>query len=233
MSAHDAILARVRRSLGVGGADPVRRAAVGERLARSPRGVVPARGRVPPEDRVKLFTRMAKLAHAAVEERTIDEVPTAIADFLARHGLPAAVRMGADPRLAAIRWTGPPLEVRLGQPAADDLATVSHAEVGIAETGTLVLVSGPQNPTLLSFLSNAHIILIEADRIVGDAETAIAAVRSTLGEGSTPRTINFITGPSRSGDIEQTMQLGAHGPRSLLTLIIRATSSPREHTTVG
>ena len=89
------------------------------------------------------------------------------------------------------------------------------------QTGTLALVSGPDNPTTLNFLPETHIVVIEAAKIVGNYETFWEMLRAAYGEGAMPRTVNFITGPSRSADIEQTLLLGAHGPRALHIIIVR------------
>lgn len=221
MSGREAILGRIRRSLGVSGDALPRRAAVTDRLARAPRGVIPARGALAPAARLELFMEMARRSQATVLAGPLSGAPGAIADFLARQNLPPAVRMGSDPRLGAIPWTNfPTVEVRRGAAQADDLACVSHAEGGVAETGTLVLVSGPDNPTSLNFLPVAHIIVVDGNDVTGDAETMLAQLQSRYGKGRLPRTVNFITGPSRSGDIEQTLILGAHGPQTLLVLVV-------------
>ena len=60
-----------------------------------------------------------------------------------------------------------------------------------------------------------------AKDIAGDYESVLARVRNTYGKGRMPRTVNFITGPSRSGDIEQTLLLGAHGPRRLHIVVVK------------
>ena len=112
------------------------------------------------------------------------------------------------------------LEVATGRSAGDDEATVSLAEAGIAETGTLMFVSGAANPTTLNFLPEHHIVVVDAAAIDGDLETALARIRAGYGKGTMPRTVNFVTGPSRSGDIEQTMLLGAHGPRALHIVVV-------------
>ena len=109
-----------------------------------------------------------------------------------------------------------------GRAQAEDRVGLSHAFAGIAETGTLALVSGPDNPTTLNFLPETHIVVVEAQTIVGDYEAFWAKLRAAYGEGTMPRTVNFITGPSRSADIEQTLLLGAHGPRTLHILIVDA-----------
>jgi L-lactate dehydrogenase complex protein LldG len=97
---------------------------------------------------------------------------------------------------------------------------MSHALAGVAETGTLVLTSGPDNPTTINFLPETHIVAVRADDIVGDYESVWDAFRLRFGRGALPRTVNMITGPSRSGDIEQTILLGAHGPRRLHIVVV-------------
>lgn len=222
MSARDAILSRVRRSGGFVASDPTRRAAVADRLKRAPRGVVPARAQLGDEERVALFMAKAEAVQAAVVR--LDDaakVPAAVADYLRRHNLPQAVRMGEDPRLSALDWASQPqLSLAKGRSTGSDLACVSHAEAGIAETGTLALVSGPDNPTTLNFLPDHHIVVVDAEGIVGDLESVFDGVRARYGAGRMPRTLNFVSGPSRSADIEQTLLLGAHGPRSLFIIVV-------------
>jgi L-lactate dehydrogenase complex protein LldG len=96
------------------------------------------------------------------------------------------------------------------------------AEAGIAETGTLMLASGPMGPSTLNFLPEAEIILLPTACIVGGMEEAWRLLRDRLPQGQLPRTVNFITGPSRSADIGQKLQLGAHGPRRLHILVLGA-----------
>ena len=84
----------------------------------------------------------------------------------------------------------------------------------------MFLVSGPENPTTLNFLPEAHTVLIEASDIVGSYEEAWDRLRAIYGKGALPRTVNLISGPSRTADIEQTIVRGAHGPRRLLVLIL-------------
>jgi L-lactate dehydrogenase complex protein LldG len=222
VSSREEILGRVRRSLGVTAGDVTRRAAVTDRLQRSPRGVVPARGQLEPEARVRLFMDKVTAAQASVERlATLAEVAGAVADYLRRHNLPQAVRTGDDPLLAGVDWSSvPQLEVSRGRSDGNDLACLSHAFAGIAETGTLALLSGSDNPTTLNFLPDHHLVVIPADAVVGDLESVWTRLRADYGAGAMPRTVNLVTGPSRSADIEQTLLLGAHGPRSLHVIVV-------------
>jgi L-lactate dehydrogenase complex protein LldG len=173
------------------------------------------------ENRERFAAEMAEAVQATVACVEPGEVPQAVAAHLKRHNLPAAVRMGADPRLAALPWDrAPHLEIRKGASAGSDAVGLSHAFAGMAETGTLVLLSGPDNPTTVSFLPDTHIVVVAAADIVGDTETVWRLLRESFGAGHLPRTVNLITGPSRSADIEQTLLLGAHGPRALHVIVV-------------
>jgi len=221
MTARDTILASIRRSLGVRGDEAPRRLAVAERLAKHPAGIIPARAQRESE-RLALFRSMMQLAAGTVEEvARRDDVPAAVAKFLRAHNLPFALRRGADPRLGAMPWGRErTLAVAVGRSDGSDTVAVSHAFGAAAETGTLMLTSGPDNPTTLSFLPDTHVVVVQADDIVGDYETLWRRLRERHGAGAMPRTVNWITGPSRSADIEQTLILGAHGPRRLHVIVV-------------
>ena len=222
VSSRDTMLASIRRSLGVSGHEAPRRGAVDERLARHPVGIVPERGQRAPPERLELFRAMVELAAGTVEEiARADDVPASIAAFLRAHNLPSAVRRGGDPRLEAMPWTRErTLAVATGRSDGGDLVAVSHAFGAAAETGTLMLTSGPDNPTTLNFLPDTHIVVVQAKDVAGDYETLWRRLREARRDGTMPRTVNWITGPSRSADIEQTLILGAHGPRRLHVIVV-------------
>jgi L-lactate dehydrogenase complex protein LldG len=223
MSARDEIFATIRRSLGVTGREAPRRQIVQDRIERAPKGTIPVRGQVSGEERMAVFRSQAEGAMATVAEvSTAADVPQAVAEYLRNHNLPAAIRRGDDPRLAAMPWDATSLATATGRSEGDDLNAVSHAFGGVAETGTVVMVSGPENPSTLNFLPDNHIVVVSAKDLVGDYEAAWSKVRFAFGKGIMPRTVNFITGPSRSADIEQTLLLGAHGPRRLHIIVVRA-----------
>jgi L-lactate dehydrogenase complex protein LldG len=221
MSARDDILAAVRRALGVTGQEAPRRAATAARLAEAPAGVIPKRGEGDAPTRAATFKAEAERAQASVAEVAgVADVPAEVARFLRENNLPATVRMGEDARLGAMPWGETALAISSGPSDGGDLNAVSAAFAGVAETGTLALVSGPDNPTTLNFLPDNHIVVLSAGDIVGDYERVFAKLRAAYGVGKAPRTINLITGPSRSADIEQTLLLGAHGPRRLHIVVV-------------
>ncbi len=220
MSARDAILNKVRASLGSGNAN--RADTVRDRLAGAPRGLIPERGQLPDAQRVDLFTTQAEKVHATTERlSSYADLPAAIAAYLRSKNLPASIRMGDDARLAGADWSSQPaLEILRGPSDGNDESGLSHAFGAVAETGTLVLHSGGDNPTTVNFLPEHHLVVVDAKDVAGDLETVLARIRDKFGKGRMPRTLNMITGPSRSGDIEQKMLLGAHGPRALHIMVV-------------
>jgi L-lactate dehydrogenase complex protein LldG len=225
MSARDHVLSSIRRSLGVNGREAPRRKEVVDRIASHPTGVVPARGQLAASERLALFARMVEGAAGSVERAAdLGDVPVAVAGFLRQCNLPPTVRRGDDPMLAALPWErAGTLEVTTGVSDGKQLASVSHAFAGVAETGTLILTSGQDNPTTLNFLPDNHVVVVEAKDVVADYEAIWQRLRERYGAGILPRTVNMITGPSRSADIEQTLILGAHGPRRLHVIIVGET----------
>jgi L-lactate dehydrogenase complex protein LldG len=88
----------------------------------------------------------------------------------------------------------------------------------IAETGTLVVLTGADAPTASALLVDTHVAIVRADRIVSGMEEVFALIRSERGQ--MPRAVNLISGPSRTGDIEQTIVVGAHGPIRVHVLVV-------------
>jgi L-lactate dehydrogenase complex protein LldG len=216
-----AVLASVARALGRAAPDPSTRAELERRLAEHRPNLIPDRANLPQPQRVALFIAMAREAAATVAILPSPAaVPAAVADYLRSENLPPELILAPDPALESLPWPSRPLlQVRSGRADGSEAVSLTHAFAGIAETGTLMLRSGPDAPTTLNFLPDTNIVLIEAGRIVGAYEEAWALLRDA---GAMPRTVNFITGPSRSADIEQTLQLGAHGPRRLHILLVDA-----------
>jgi L-lactate dehydrogenase complex protein LldG len=224
MNGRDTILASIRRSLGVTGNEAPRRREVADRIAGHPRGVIPARGQGSPQERLDLFARMVELASGSIARvDDLADVPAEVGAFLRRHNLPMAAQRGADPLLAALPWErAGTLDISAAPSLGNAQTSVSHAFGGVAETGTVVMASGADNPTSLNFLPDNHIVVVEAKDIVGDYETIWQRLRDKFGDGTMPRAVNLITGPSRSADIEQTLILGAHGPRRLHVILVGA-----------
>jgi L-lactate dehydrogenase complex protein LldG len=201
--------------------DRGRKGAVEQRLAAPSRHQLPERAVRPASQLSAQFVSSLKdQSTAAIEASSAEEIPAAVEGFLAKAGAPPRLRLGTDPRLAALPWERSSGLVRVEGPAdADDKAALSHALAGVAETGTLVLVSGAENPTSLSFLPEIHIVAVTRGSIVGSYEEAFDLVRSRMGRAMMPRALNLISGASRTGDIGGRIVMGAHGPRTLCVVI--------------
>jgi L-lactate dehydrogenase complex protein LldG len=157
-------------------------------------------------ERIVALTREIRPRSVAIGEAVALD-PAPIAQALGRQGIELihCGKSNDDERLA--------LRERL---AACDLAVV-EAHYAIATTGTLVVVATPGSPGSLTLLPPANVILVAAARILPD----MAAVMNALGPGIiTEHRIAFITGPSRTADIEKMIVLGVHGPKHLYAAAI-------------
>lgn len=167
------------------------------------------------DDPLAHFVQKLELGSGSCEQlEGWDQVPAAIIRFLTSHGLVCTIR--AAPALRGISW-GDGLEVSYGNTRGDDLIGVTPAFCAVAETGSVVLLSSESSPTSLNFLPDYHIVIVQQDQLLTHMEDVWTKLRDS---GQTPRAINFITGPSKTADIEQTLQIGAHGPRSFHVLYL-------------
>lgn len=223
MTARERILGRIRHNLGRNGliSDDLA-AALSARVERPSIHLIPARVNLSHEGLVDLFDAKARALGATVERvQSLDAVPAAVRDFLAASNLPMRIKMSPDPALDALPFSDVAMiEISRGAAAQEDEVGLTPVFTAIAETGTLCLVSGPETPSTLNFLPETHIALVRRKEIVGTMEESWAQIRAKFGKGAMPRTVNFVSGPSRTGDIEQTLIMGAHGPRRLHILIV-------------
>lgn len=242
-SQRERVLTAVRRSLKRGPLTGERLKALERRTANPPRGPVPARGQLGREEIVKLFQQMAEEAAATTQRLdTMGDVPQAVLSYLQGRNEAAQARLAPHPELTELDWQGkaPLLQVDRGPGEGDTGVGVSRGFAGVAETGTLLLYSRETSPTTLNFLPATHVIVVRAAEVLGVYEDAWDRLRERLGADGAqsgphqsggqsadktwsdnwPRTVNLITGPSRTADIEQTLQLGAHGPMNLHVLVV-------------
>jgi len=207
MSARDDILARIRHA-----------------NARAPRGPsepphpIPAIARGTPEALIDRFMKRAALAGATVMRiDRLAQIPGEIAAFLEREQAARAIAFSHD-LFTALDWQAAGITARCGPTQAEDAVSLTPAVAGIAETGSLLVASGPGTPQLRHFLPDIHIAALAVDRVVGGYEEGWAMLRAEaarMHNGVMPRAATLITGPSRTSDIERTLQIGVHGPRRL------------------
>lgn len=196
MSARDDILGAIR-------AQRVRSAA-------RPASYVPPAS---PDDFVTIFAERATAVNADVRVlNNSGEIPAAIAEILRSKNLPAEIHIAPD----AKGMDAGMIDVKRTPPGPDD-AALTTAPFAIAETGTLAYPASAENPASWHFRPGFEIAVLKASDIVAHMENVIARVKAK----GLPHTLNFVTGPSRTGDIEQTLELGAHGPKALAILIVR------------
>jgi L-lactate dehydrogenase complex protein LldG len=214
------ILNAIRRGLRRGPLPEDQAAMLRGRLERHPRQLIPARSRLPRAEQIDLFVANVEKEFGTVA-RVADasDVPAAVADYVAAQNLPGVLVMAPHPELRAIDWSVRPLlEIREGRAEGTDMVSVQQGFAAIAETGTLMLPSAAERPTTLNILTDTAIVVLRASRVVGAYEDAWDLLRSDI--GVMPRNVMLVTGPSRSADIEQTLELGAHGPRRLHVVLV-------------
>lgn len=216
MSARNDILNRVRERLGPAGAAERRQRAAATLAARIGQRQGPR-----PTERADLAGEFRRRAESLAS--TVDEVagwaqaPAALARYLEAQGLP---RQGALwPALAHLDWAGAGLELRSGPARGDDRLGVTDCYCALAETGSLMLVGEGECHGVTSLLPETHVALVPVSRLVWGMEEGWAKLREE--RGGPPRAVNFVSGPSRTGDIEQTLVLGAHGPYRVHLILLR------------
>ncbi|MBV8800151.1 MAG: LUD domain-containing protein, partial [Alphaproteobacteria bacterium] len=173
--------------------------------------VAPAHG-----DPLQAFADRATRANADVRFVTSEaEIPLVIAELLRARNLPAAIHV--PPNATQVPWdSAPGLTLEQSAPGPED-AAVAIAPFGIAETGTLAYPARADAPASWHFRAGFEIAVLRATDVLPHMEDVLARLKAR----ELPSTLNFVTGPSRTGDIEQTLELGAHGPKALAILIVR------------
>lgn len=214
MSARANILARIRTRQGKA---VTPRASERETVAReiAARAAGPRPG-MPADLQARFIERARNLATTVDELPDLQALPRAVATYLQAQSLqPSAV---CWPAFADLDWAAQGLSVEARPAMADDLVGITGVFCAIAETGTLMMCSGSENHAVTSLLPETHIAVVPRRRIVSGMEEGWALLRAEL--GAMPRAVNFVSGPSRTADIEQTVTLGAHGPYRVHVLLL-------------
>lgn len=212
------ILAALKQRLGRARNDPERTGSLEEDLEHPRRNLVPGRAKLSGDACVRLFEEMARASLASVERiSTLGDLPRAAAGYLDAQQLPRTLVISPHERLATLDWESFGVEAHRRSVRSGDTAALAPAFCGIAETGTLMFLSGPQHASASSFLPDHHLAVVATRDLVGSYEDGWNKLRAC---GKMPRTVNWVTGPSRSADIELTMLMGAHGPLALHVIIV-------------
>ena len=192
--------------------------AVTQRLSEKTRGTQPKWSE---STRERFLAKLEKVVGTHAELASPAQIPQAVGDYLAAQNLPKRLTAAPHPLLNEVSW---PADWQVAQRSAqgDDRVGLAVAFCAIAETGSLMLLAGPDSPTSLNFLPDDFLCVLPESRIVPRMEDAWALLR--VERGAMPRAVNIVTGPSRTADVEQTIQLGAHGPRRLHVLLLRDTA---------
>jgi L-lactate dehydrogenase complex protein LldG len=212
--ARSAIFARIRKAQHRPEAvSPLERDRAQAYVAQHTLGPRPSLG----GDLVAHFEAQALRMMCSVERVAgLEDAPEAIARWL------RANRLGETavcwPALAQLPWQAAGLSVEARAPQGADMVGITGAFAAIAETGTLMLLSGPDTPAATHLLPETHVAIVQASRVVGHYEDGFALMRGERGQP--PRAMNLVSGPSRTADIEQTIVLGAHGPYRVHVLIV-------------
>ena len=194
----------------------------------SPDTSVLARRRWTPAERVERLRKGMEAVHTEFLDATLESWPDVVQAFCTREGLKNLLYAPGTPagsRLA-LSWTAGetrlqpydrPVEAFKAELFQDIEAGFTPTVGGIAETGGLLLETGPLEPRLLSLVPPIHLALLHASTI---QDTLWSAVQ-VLGWGHTlPRNALLISGPSKTADIEQTLAYGVHGPKRLIVILV-------------
>ncbi|MGH1417910.1 MAG: LutC/YkgG family protein [Hyphomicrobiaceae bacterium] len=211
-SARERILRGMRRGLGTADERKLTKMA----WANAPKAPTPAIAQLNGSGRVAQFLNSFQEMHGTYSELSgIDKLPEIVSQQLRSRNLGQSIRLGSEAEFASLDWSN--IEVSIGPGRLKEPATLTRAYCASAETGTLMLLSGPSNPVTLNFLGETHFAVLKKSEIEAGFEGMWKRLRAS---GQDPRTVNLITGPSRTADIEQSLELGAHGPLALHLFLI-------------
>jgi L-lactate dehydrogenase complex protein LldG len=217
MGAREHILRRIRAAQGRSGAEPTEAelAAVRETIARHEVGPQPPFAHTP--DRLAQFRRECErlgTTHATLASG--NDLPAEVARYLDAGGL--GRRVAGWPAFAGLDWAGAGVAFDNRPAARDDATGLTGCFCAVAETGTVLLLSAPDTPKVTALLPETHICVVRASRLLDTMEDSFALLRQEIGDP--PRAVFFVSGPSRTADIEQTIVIGAHGPYRVHVVIV-------------
>lgn len=215
MSARENILARIRaNSRRSGTTSAAERAAARSTMERHERGPQPS---IALREPIQHFIdECSRLKTTVQEVANVDAIPQEVARYLALESL--TTNLAGWPEFAALDWAAAGLTFDNRPANGDDLVGVTGCYCAIGETGTVLLLGARDTPKVTALLPETHLCVVKKSRIVATMEDAFAMMRKEVGEP--PRATFFISGPSRTADIEQTIVIGAHGPYRVHVILL-------------
>lgn len=211
--ARERIVERIRAALGGSHAAGLRAGVDREQLFAHPANPRP---RIDGDLVANFKDNALRLSTTIAAVQTLTQVPAAAAGYLHERHLP--LRAVCWPALSALDWAGSGIEVEARTARDSDMVGITGVVCAVAETGSLMVAAGAQTPSAVSLLPETHIAILQRDQIVAGMEEAWRRLREY--NRVMPRAVNFISGPSRTADIEQTVTLGAHGPYRVHVIVV-------------
>jgi L-lactate dehydrogenase complex protein LldG len=212
------VLTQVNDALG--GQVEQRRVAATAWLERTRVAVLPKAAPLAPHEELPHFIDRATAAAAIVTIAKMSDIPRQISATIADWKIVRGIVAASDPLLRSWLGESPQASLRFGCPVPSDQVSVALAAAAIAETGTLVFVSGPSSPAALAFLPEYLIAIVPASRLVASYNAVLPMLLKCGSPLAMPRCVHFVTGPSRTADIEEVLLIGAHGPRAVKMLVV-------------
>ncbi|HCH31793.1 MAG TPA: hypothetical protein DE045_02485 [Oceanospirillaceae bacterium] len=217
-TARQQILGRIRSGLKRGPLNAQQQTHLSQELTSRTRTTQPARAKITGQAALDDFKSMAlEVATEIVDLSNLEQLPKVMSQLMQDSNLTLQpLVLANEPDLVALNWAAAGIDTEIRVSTKGDSVSLTNSLCGVAETGTLVLRSSPHSPTTLNLFPDIHCAVLHKDSIVAGYEDAWDWVR----DGGIPRTVNFVTGPSRSADLEQTLRMGAHGPKRLVIFLV-------------
>lgn len=216
-NSREKILRRIRQAQGRAGSEPTEEELQAIRRSMKDHEIGPLPGiALPPDALVQFRSECARLGSTCTEVNRLEDVPREVASYLASQQLEPRVVLWRE--FASLDWAGAGLAIDDRPANGEDRTGVTGCFCAIAETGTVLLLSSPSRPKATALLPETHVCIVSKLRLLDTMEEAFARIRNEVGEP--PRATYFVSGPSRTADIEQTIVIGAHGPYRVHIILI-------------
>lgn len=197
---------------------------------------------VPTDDTDRLLEQMERVQITLTRVQTQSEVVQVVEEYRREHHIQGPLIVSPSLRDATgFSWPADTLSgaardalvsIRKSDSQSEsaskpEVTSVTPCFCAVAETGSIVTASDSEHPSTLNFLPDNHIVVLHEEQIVKHLDDVWKRLRETAEDMSdiattVPRAVNFVTGPSRTADIEQTLELGAHGPRRMHVVLVAA-----------